>query len=102
VDAQYVSLKDSARTPPLGKAAKVELDALLELDPAKRAELRAAPNLANAVVAQAERMRRGTFEARPLTCDFCDLKPLCRLVSLPTDPDERPAVAELRWRGGLA
>jgi ATP-dependent helicase/DNAse subunit B len=102
VDAQYVSLKDAKRTPPLGKAAKVDLNALLELDPARREEVRDRPNLASAVLAQAERMRRGAFEVRPLTCDYCDLKPLCRLVSLPTDPDERPNVAELRWRGGLA
>ncbi|HEY2027934.1 MAG TPA: PD-(D/E)XK nuclease family protein [Myxococcales bacterium] len=102
VDAQYVSLKDAARTAPLSKAAKVDLDALLELDYERRLELHEKPNLANAVLAQAERMRAGTFEARPLTCDYCDLKPLCRLVSLPTDPEERPAVAELRWRGGLA
>jgi hypothetical protein len=33
-------------------------------------------------------MRRGHFEVRPLSCDYCDLKPLCRLVALPTDPEE--------------
>ena len=27
-------------------------------------------------------------EVRPLDCDYCDLKPACRLVALPTDPDE--------------
>ena len=33
-------------------------------------------------------MRDGLLEVRPLDCDYCDLKPACRLVALPTDPDE--------------
>ncbi len=61
-------------------------------------------------------MRRGHFEVRPLSCDYCDLKPLCRLVALPTDPEEAVApptagrsrdaarcrVAELRFTGRSA
>ena len=86
VDAQYVSMKDAARSLTLRKAAKVDLDALLELDPAKRDASK--PNLANAVHAQAALMQGGRFEVRPLSCDFCDLKPACRLVALPTDPEE--------------
>jgi RecB family exonuclease len=89
VDAQYVSLKSARRTPTLAEA-KVDLPALLELDPARRAELRAQkkPNLADAVFQRVEAMRRGMFEVRPLDCAWCDLKPACRLVALPTDPDE--------------
>jgi len=85
VDAQYVSMKDAERSPTLRKT-KLDVDALLELDPAKREAGK--PNLANAVHAQAALMRSGRFEVRPLSCDFCDLKPACRLVALPTDPDE--------------
>jgi hypothetical protein len=70
----------------------IDVDALLELDPARRAGLRARtpapPNLADAVVERAGKMRAGFFEVRPLTCDYCQLKPACRLVALPTDPDE--------------
>ena len=89
VDAQYVSLKHARRTPTLGES-EVDLDALLELHPARRALLRAAgkPNLASAVIERVEKMRGGAFEVRPLDCNFCDLKPACRLVSLPIDPEE--------------
>jgi ATP-dependent helicase/nuclease subunit B len=85
VDAQYISMKDAGRSPTLRKT-KVDVDALLELDPAKREPGK--PNLAAAVHAQAALMRAGRFEVRPLSCDFCDLKPACRLVALPTDPEE--------------
>ena len=88
VDAQYISMRDAARSPTLGKGSKVDLGALLELDPERRALLGNQPNLANAVHAQAAQMQSGRFEVRPLSCDFCDLKPACRLVALPTDPDE--------------
>jgi superfamily I DNA/RNA helicase/RecB family exonuclease len=88
VDGQYISLRDGVRTSTLGKASKVDLDALLDLDPERRKELDGERNLANAVHAQAAQMRGGRFEVRPLTCDHCDLKPVCRLVALPTDPDE--------------
>ena len=89
VDAQYVSLKSADRTKPLAKAG-IDVSALLELDPARRAELRAQkkPNLADAVFQRVDSMRNGAFEVRPLDCGFCDLKPACRLVALPTDPDE--------------
>jgi len=93
VDAQYFSLRSAERTPPLRKSRDgIDVDALLELDPARRAGLRARtpapPNLADAVVERAGKMRAGFFEVRPLTCDYCQLKPACRLVALPTDPDE--------------
>ena len=64
------------------------MEALLELDLGRRAALQGKPNLADAVVARARQMREGSFEVRPLDCAFCDLKPVCRLVALPTDPDE--------------
>jgi RecB family exonuclease len=86
VDAQYISLRSARRTPTLAEA-KFDVDALLELDPARRAAI-AAPNLANAVFERVGKMRAGIFEVRPLDCDFCDLKPACRLVALPTDPEE--------------
>ena len=86
VDAQYVSIRSARRTDTLARA-KVDVEALLELDPAGRAALDK-PNLANAVFERVGRMRGGSFEVRPLDCSFCDLKPVCRLVALPTDPDE--------------
>ena len=90
VDALYLSLKDARRTAPLSKA--FDLDALLETAPARRDELRQRaappPNFADAVFDRVDRMRRGLFPVKPVSCDFCDLKPACRLVALPTDPDE--------------
>jgi RecB family exonuclease len=49
--------------------------------------------LPGAVHEHVARMRAGTFPVKPLNCDHCDLKPACRLVALPTDPDEEPARA---------
>ncbi len=72
VDAAYLSLKDARRTKTLRENG-VDLDAL---------------PLAGAVQARVEKMRAGRFPVRPLSCDYCQLKPLCRLVALPTDPDE--------------
>ena len=86
VDAAYVSLKDARRTPALSEAKGVDLEALLEMDPARRRSGK--PNLAEAVIGRVGQMRAGRFEVRPLNCDHCDLKPACRLVALPTDPDE--------------
>jgi ATP-dependent helicase/nuclease subunit B len=97
VDAQYISMKEAARTPTLRKTAKLDVDALLELDPARRALLQDKPNLADAVHAQAALMRSGRFEVRPLSCDFCELKPACRLVALPTDPDENGGEVSRAW-----
>lgn len=87
VDAQYVSLKSARRTPTLA-AARHDVDSLLELDPERRAQLQGRPNLANAVMERVQQMRDGAFEVRPLDCAFCDLKPACRLLALPTDPEE--------------
>ena len=72
VDAVYLSLKDARRTKTLRENG-VDLDAL---------------PLAGAVQDRVEKMRAGRFPVRPLSCDYCQLKPLCRLVALPTDPDE--------------
>ena len=72
VDAAYFSLKDARRTKTLRENG-VDLEAL---------------PLAGAVQDRVERMRAGRFPVRPLSCDYCQLKPLCRLVALPTDPDE--------------
>src|SRR2546426_4481874 len=72
VDAAYLSLKDARRTKTLRENG-VDLEAL---------------PLAGAVQDRVERMRAGRFPVRPLSCDYCQLKPLCRLVALPTDPDE--------------
>ena len=92
VDASYVSLGVAKRSDRLSKFAGGSLDALLELDPARRAALRAQvpppPNLADKVFEKVREMRAGTFEVRPTSCEFCELRPACRLVALPTDPDE--------------
>jgi ATP-dependent helicase/DNAse subunit B len=72
VDAAYLSLKDARRTKTLRENG-VDLEAL---------------PLAGAVQERVEKMRAGRFPVRPLSCDYCQLKPLCRLVALPTDPDE--------------
>jgi RecB family exonuclease len=94
VDAVYVSLRDAERTATLASktAGTVEMGALLEMDPARRARLREEPgpplNLADEVWARVRAMRSGLFPVSPLTCDYCELKPACRLVALPTDPEE--------------
>jgi ATP-dependent helicase/nuclease subunit B len=72
VDAAYLSLKDARRTKSLRENG-VDLEAL---------------PLAAAVQERVEKMRAGRFPVRPMSCDYCLLKPLCRLVALPTDPDE--------------
>jgi RecB family exonuclease len=72
VDAGYVSLKDARRTKTLRESG-IDVDAL---------------PVAAKVLERVERMRAGRFEVRPLTCDYCELKPACRLLALPTDPDE--------------
>src|SRR5262249_1076133 len=95
VDAVYVSLRDAERTLRLrdATARAIDFGALLEMDPARRAELRrsASPplNLADAVWARVGRIRQGLFPVQPLGCDFCELKPACRIVALPPDPEEK-------------
>jgi RecB family exonuclease len=72
VDAGYVSLRDADRTRTLRQSG-IDPDAL---------------PLEQGVQERVGKMRAGHFAVRPLTCDYCDLKALCRLVALPTDPDE--------------
>ncbi len=72
VDVAYFSLRDAQKTKSL-RACGIDPDLL---------------PVAQAVEERVARMRAGRFEARPLTCDYCALKPACRLVALPTDPDE--------------
>jgi ATP-dependent helicase/nuclease subunit B len=72
VDAAYLSLRDAQLTRTLRENG-VDPDAL---------------PLAQGVQERVARMRAGRLEVRPLACDYCDLKPVCRLVALPTDPDE--------------
>ncbi len=95
VDAAYLSLKEAKRTRRLRgmlSEDEVELDQLLEMDPARRAELRlqdpAPVNLADEVHARIARMRSGRFRVLSLDCNYCDLKGCCRVVALPTDPEE--------------
>ena len=95
VDAAYVSLKKAKRTATLGEktaGVSVDLGHLLEMDPAARARLReteGAPlNLADEVWKNVHKQRGGTFAVDPINCDYCDLQPTCRLVALPTDPEE--------------
>ncbi|HKC59397.1 MAG TPA: PD-(D/E)XK nuclease family protein [Myxococcales bacterium] len=99
VDAVYVSLRDAERSSTLrdATARAVDFGALLEMDPGRRAELRRSPgpplNLADAVWARVGRMRQGLFPVQPLSCDFCELKPACRIVALPPDPEENGGTA---------
>jgi len=72
VDAAYLSLRDAQRTKSL-RANGIDPDAL---------------PVAQAVEERVAKMRAGRFEVRPLSCDYCQLKAACRLVALPTDPDE--------------
>ena len=95
VDAAYVSLKKARRTATLGEKTAgdaVDLGRLLEMDAAARARLReeAEPslNLADEVWKIVHKQRGGTFPVDPINCDYCDLQPTCRLVALPTDPEE--------------
>ncbi len=94
VDAAYISLRDAERSATLrdATAKAVDFGALLEMDPTRRAELRRRPgpplNLADEVWARVGKMRQGLFPVQPLSCDFCELKPACRIVALPPDPEE--------------
>ena len=94
VDALFLALKDAKRTPglfaTLGKAG-IALEALTELDPARRARLRQGknppPNLADAVWARVSRLRAGALPVQPIDCEHCDLKPVCRIAALPVDEE---------------
>lgn len=72
VDAGYLSLRDADRTRTLRESG-IDPDTL---------------PLAAGVQERVAKMRGGHFAVRPLTCDYCDLEPVCRLVALPTDPEE--------------
>jgi RecB family exonuclease len=95
IDAAYISLRDARRTRSLRESlAKetIDLEALLETRPAQRELQRVRtpppPNLADAVWQRVGEMRRGSLRIAPLTCDYCDLKPVCRIVALPNEDDE--------------
>jgi hypothetical protein len=95
VDATLLSLRHAERTRSLGERAgksKVDLAALLALDPARRAQLRVQtprpPNLADAVWERVRRLRQGTLPAAPLDCDHCHLRPVCRVAALPVLEDK--------------
>jgi len=72
VDAAFLSLRDARLTRTLRESG-IDPDSL---------------PLADAVQERVAKMRAGRFEVRPLSCDYCELKPACRLVALPTDPEE--------------
>lgn len=65
------------------------VDELLATDELSRARLEKAgrPNLANAVFGVLGRIRGGDFGARPIDCEYCELKPVCRISQrqLPVD-----------------
>ena len=95
VDAAYLSVGSAQRTATLRDAMlkkKGDPDALLELDPARRQLLRERvpppPNLADAVWERVDQMRAGHFPVAPLSCEFCDLTAICRIVALPAEEDE--------------
>ena len=101
VDAAYISLRDAERSSRLGTAiaGAVDFAALLEMDPLRRAALRRLPgpplNLADQVWSRIAKMRQGLFPVQPLSCDFCELKPACRIVALPPDPEENGGAGAL-------
>lgn len=107
IDAAYVSLRDAERSRTLRESTgqSVDFDSLLEMDPVRRARLRdvAAPplNLADEVWGRVTRMRQGDFTIQPLSCDFCELKPACRIVALPPDPEENGTAAPAPSAAGV-
>ena len=62
----------------LGKSSVKELLATDELT-RTRSEKEGTPNLANAIQGLVGKLRSGDFGARPLDCEYCDLKPVCRI-----------------------
>jgi len=75
------------------------------MDPLRRAELRQKPgpplNLADQVWSRVGKMRQGLFPVQPLSCDFCELKPACRIVALPPDPEENGGAAPAGASGAI-
>ncbi|MBS2026149.1 MAG: PD-(D/E)XK nuclease family protein, partial [Deltaproteobacteria bacterium] len=97
VDAALYSLKSAEQTLGLREAASkkkppVDLAAILELDPAARARLRQSEpevrNVADAAWELASALRAGTMPVQPLGCDWCQLKPVCRIVALPEGEED--------------
>ena len=62
----------------LGKSSVKDLLATDELTRA-RSQKEGTPNLANAIQGLVGKLRSGDFGARPLDCEYCDLKPVCRI-----------------------
>ncbi|MFT3709624.1 MAG: PD-(D/E)XK nuclease family protein [Archangium sp.] len=54
-----------------------------------RLEKEEKPNLANAVFKLVEKLRGGDFGARPIDCDFCELKRVCRISDRRLPEDQR-------------
>jgi hypothetical protein len=95
VDAAYVSVKSGRRTRQLRESLakrRIDAEALLELDPSRRAQLRQRVppplNLADRVWEHVGRMRAGAFPVAPLSCERCELGPVCRIVAVPVEEDE--------------
>ncbi len=94
IDAAYVSIGGARRTASLrATLAKegLDADALLELEPTAREGLRQRVppplNLADRVWERVSAMRSGLFPIAPLSCEHCDLSPICRIVALPVEED---------------
>ena len=62
----------------LGNSSVKDLLATDELSRV-RAQQAGTPNLANAVQGLLGTLRTGDFGARPLSCEYCELKPVCRI-----------------------
>lgn len=83
VDAAWVGLRKSEALvlSRVLKHAPFDLEDVLSVDLERRRELaqRGLPNLANAVHALHGVLRRGDFGARPLDCEYCHLRSVCRI-----------------------
>ncbi|MBL8924513.1 MAG: PD-(D/E)XK nuclease family protein [Myxococcaceae bacterium] len=83
VDAAWVGLRksESLVLSRVLKNAPYGLDDVLSIDLERRRDLatRELPNLANAVHALHGSLRRGDFGARPLDCEYCHLRSVCRI-----------------------
>jgi hypothetical protein len=83
--ARWVSLKNSdTRSMP-----DSDLNSLLATDAAGRlhAQHHELPNLANVLHNTVNFLRQGSFGARPQSCQFCDLQPICRISDRTLDDD---------------
>jgi ATP-dependent helicase/nuclease subunit B len=83
VDAAWVALRKSGSLV-LSRVLKDEVYTLedllaVDLQARRKAAMENRPNLANAVHGLQASLRKGDFSARPLDCEYCDLRSVCRI-----------------------